>query len=112
MADKPSPTIESKSQLIEAISRGNKPKSDWRIGTEHEKFTFYRDDHRPVPYEGETGIGALLDKVQAETAWLPYYDRDKVIGLNNPPGRRRDFPRAGRTVRAFRRPARDHSPDL
>ncbi|AEQ50528.1 glutamate--cysteine ligase [Pelagibacterium halotolerans] len=86
MADKPSPTIESKSQLIEAISRGNKPKSDWRIGTEHEKFTFYRDDHRPVPYEGENGIGALLDKVQAETAWLPYYDRDKVIGLNNPLG--------------------------
>lgn len=86
MADKPSPTIESKSQLIEAISRGSKPKSDWRIGTEHEKFTFYRDDHRPVPYEGENGIGALLDKVQAETAWLPYYDRDKVIGLNNPLG--------------------------
>ncbi|WP_421952566.1 glutamate--cysteine ligase [Pelagibacterium sp.] len=86
MADKPSPTIESKRQLIEALSRGNKPKSDWRIGTEHEKFTFYRDDHRPVPYEGEHGIGALLDKVQAETAWLPYYDRDKVIGLNNPLG--------------------------
>jgi glutamate--cysteine ligase len=86
MADKPSPTIESKSQLIEALSRGNKPKSNWRIGTEHEKFTFYRDDHRPVPYEGENGIGALLDKVQAETAWLPYYDRDKVIGLNNPLG--------------------------
>ena len=86
MADTPSPTIESKSQLIEAIARGCKPKSDWRIGTEHEKFTFYRDDHRPVPYEGERGIGALLDKVQAETAWLPYYDRDKVIGLNNPLG--------------------------
>ncbi|WP_417580032.1 glutamate--cysteine ligase [Pelagibacterium sp.] len=86
MADKASPTIESKTQLIEAISRGNKPKADWRIGTEHEKFTFYRDDNRPVPYEGENGIGALLDKVQAETAWLPYYDRDKVIGLNNPLG--------------------------
>jgi glutamate--cysteine ligase len=86
MADKPSPVIETKTQLIEAISRGCKPKSDWRIGTEHEKFTFYRDDHRPVPYEGENGIGALLDKVQAETAWLPYYDRDKVIGLNNPLG--------------------------
>ena len=62
MADKPSPVIETKTQLIEAISRGCKPKSDWRIGTEHEKFTFYRDDHRPVPYEGENGIGALLDK--------------------------------------------------
>ena len=86
MAETPSPTIESRSQLIEAISRGSKPKSDWRIGTEHEKFTFHRDGFKPVPYEGENGIGALLDKVQAETAWLPYYDRDKVIGLNNPLG--------------------------
>ncbi|WP_332718603.1 glutamate--cysteine ligase [Pelagibacterium mangrovi] len=86
MADKPSPTIETRSQLIETISRGSKPKSEWRIGTEHEKFTFYRDGFTPVPYEGENGIGALLDKVQTETAWLPYYDGDNVIGLNNPLG--------------------------
>ncbi|SDG40532.1 glutamate--cysteine ligase [Pelagibacterium luteolum] len=83
MAPTQSPIIESRTQLIEAISRGCKPEHAFRIGTEHEKFTFYRDDFRPVPYEGENGIGALLDKVQAETAWTPYYDRDKVIGLNN-----------------------------
>ena len=86
MADKPSPTIESRTQLIEALSRGCKPKSDWRIGTEHEKFTFHRDDFSPVPYEGENGIGALLDKVQAETAWAPIYDGENVIGLDNPLG--------------------------
>jgi glutamate--cysteine ligase len=57
MADKPSPTIETRSQLIETISRGSKPKSEWRIGTEHEKFTFYRDGFAPVPYEGENVIG-------------------------------------------------------
>lgn len=86
MADKPSPTIESRNQLVEAISRGSKPKSDWRIGTEHEKFTFYRDGFRPVPYEGENGIGALLGKLQAETGWTPYYDGDNVIGLDHPAG--------------------------
>lgn len=83
MASSPSPIIESRNQLIEAMSRGNKPKEDWRIGTEHEKFTFFRDSLKPVPYEGENGIGALLAKVQAETAWKPYYDGEYVIGLND-----------------------------
>lgn len=86
MAKSPSPVIESRTQLIEAMSRGCKPEVDWRIGTEHEKFTFYRDGFRPVPYFGDNGIGALLDRVQAETQWLPYYDGDNVIGLNNPLG--------------------------
>ena len=43
MATTPAPVIENRTQLIEAISRGCKPKDEWRIGTEHEKFTFYRD---------------------------------------------------------------------
>ena len=32
--------IESKDQLVEYIASGSKPKSQWRIGTEHEKFAF------------------------------------------------------------------------
>jgi glutamate--cysteine ligase len=85
-ANSPSPLIESRTQLVEALSRGAKPKDAWRIGTEHEKFTFFADTFKPVPYEGENGIGALLDKVQAETAWEPNYDGDNVIGLSNPKG--------------------------
>ncbi|RDE10635.1 glutamate--cysteine ligase [Pelagibacterium lacus] len=86
MAEKPSPIIESRTQLVEALSRGCKPRDAWRIGTEHEKFTFYRDGFRPVPYEGENGIGALLDMVRRETAWTPSYDGETVIGLNDPVG--------------------------
>ncbi|GGA56296.1 glutamate--cysteine ligase [Pelagibacterium lentulum] len=86
MADKPSPLIESRAQLIETLSRGCKPKNEWRIGTEHEKFTFYKDSFKPVPYFGENGIGRLLNLMQEETAWTPYYDGDNVIGLNNPKG--------------------------
>ena len=32
--------IEKYNQLIEYLASGCKPKSDWRIGTEHEKFGF------------------------------------------------------------------------
>ncbi len=86
MAQSPSPVIESRAQLVEALSRGRKSREDWRIGTEHEKFTFYRDSFKPVPYFGDNGIRSLLEKVRAETAWAPYYDGENVIGLNNPAG--------------------------
>ena len=45
-------TIESRDALATYIEQGEKPKADWRIGTEHEKFPFYRETLRPVPYEG------------------------------------------------------------
>ena len=49
-----------KRPLVEYLERGNKPKEAWRIGTEHEKFVYQLDDYGNVPYEGESGIGALL----------------------------------------------------
>ena len=42
--------IENKQQLIDYIASGNKPQSEWRIGTEHEKFVFCEDSQKPVPY--------------------------------------------------------------
>lgn len=57
VADTP---ITHRSQLIEYIVSGEKPRSDWRIGTEHEKFGFRLDDLRPPSFDGERGIEALL----------------------------------------------------
>jgi glutamate--cysteine ligase len=39
------PVIETRDQLVAAISKGEKPKDSWRIGTEHEKFVYNRNDH-------------------------------------------------------------------
>jgi glutamate--cysteine ligase len=82
-ADTQSPLIESRADLIEAMERGGKPADQWRIGTEHEKHVFHTDPLRPVAYEGEQGIRALLDGVERETGWQPFYDRDNPIGLRN-----------------------------
>ncbi|MDB5612673.1 MAG: glutamate--cysteine ligase [Devosia sp.] len=82
-ADTYSPPIESRADLIEAMAKGAKPESEWRIGTEHEKHVFHTDPLRPVEYEGPNGIRALLDGVQAETGWEPFYDGDNPIGLRN-----------------------------
>ncbi len=82
-ADTASPPIESRADLIEAMSRGCKPASAWRIGTEHEKHVFHTDPLAPVAYEGERGIRALLDGIEKATGWVPFHDGDNVIGLRN-----------------------------
>ncbi|MCS6762267.1 MAG: glutamate--cysteine ligase [Candidatus Devosia symbiotica] len=82
-ADSYSPLIESRADLIEAMARGCKPESEWRIGTEHEKHVFHTNPLRPVAYEGPDGIRALLEGIQAETGWHPFFDGDNVIGLRN-----------------------------
>lgn len=73
--------IESHAQMVEALSSGCKPKQDWRIGTEHEKFGFYKQDISPVPYEGDRGIRALLEGMQLKTGWEPIIDAGNIIGL-------------------------------
>lgn len=80
-ADSFSPPIESRADLIEAMSRGCKPESEWKIGTEHEKHVFHTNPLRPVAYEGPDGIRALLDGVAARTGWEPFFDEGNPIGL-------------------------------
>ncbi|GJE03458.1 glutamate--cysteine ligase [Methylobacterium isbiliense] len=70
-----------RAELIEWFAAGEKPKSAFAIGTEHEKVPFYRDGLDPVPYEGPQGIEALLAGVRAATGWEPIVDAGRVIGL-------------------------------
>jgi glutamate--cysteine ligase len=78
--------IATKTQLIEALSKGSKPKSDWRIGTEHEKFPFLTDTLAPVPYEGTRSIRALLEGLRDRFGWAGVYENDNIIALSDPHG--------------------------
>ena len=71
--EKISPIIEHKSQMIEQISQGCKPKSAWRIGTEHEKIGFCLEKKTPLPYEGSCGIKAMLEGLE-RFDWEPVYE--------------------------------------
>ncbi len=72
--------IESKADLVEFIASGAKPKANWRIGTEHEKFGFRLDDLSPLPYDGPQGIRAMLEGMQ-RFGWKPIEDGGHVIAL-------------------------------
>ena len=66
--------------LIAYLESGCKPRSAWRIGTEHEKFGHRLADHAPLPYEGPAGIRALLEGLQ-RYGWEPYLEKGKPIAL-------------------------------
>jgi glutamate--cysteine ligase len=72
--------IENRSQLIEYFEAGSKPESAWRIGTEHEKFGFALDDLRPLAYDTNPGIGALMTGLQ-RFGWKPVLENGKAIML-------------------------------
>ncbi len=78
--------IESRDQLVHALESGSKPPSEWRVGTEHEKFGFTLDGHAPVPYEGPHGIRRMLEAMAGLLGWQPIEDDGRIIGLTDPLG--------------------------
>jgi len=77
----PGRLVRSRDDLVAWIAAGEKPKPEWRIGTEHEKFVFHTDTLTPVPYEGERSIRALLEALIARFGWDPIREGDNIIAL-------------------------------
>ena len=71
--------ITSVRQLADYLAVGCKPASEFRIGTEHEKFGFYADGFAAPPYE-PNGIEAILSSIAA-SGWELIEDHGKTIGL-------------------------------
>ena len=72
--------ITGRDQLVDYIASGEKPKADWRIGTEHEKFGFRLDDLRPPEFDGERGIESLLQGL-TRFGWDKVDEHGRTIAL-------------------------------
>jgi glutamate--cysteine ligase len=73
--------VETRDDLVEWLEGGVRPKSQFRIGTEHEKFGFTIARHEPVPYEGACSIRSLLDGMRLLLGWEPVVEGADIIGL-------------------------------
>jgi glutamate--cysteine ligase len=78
--------IASRDELVAWLASGCKPASEFRLGTEHEKILFYRNDLAPVPYEGrpernQGGVRALLEGLAESQGWNRIEDAGALIGL-------------------------------
>jgi glutamate--cysteine ligase len=72
--------IETRDDLVRYLADGCKPRSEWRIGTEHEKFVYCLKTYNPLRYEGRPGIRALLEGMR-QFGWEPLKEGENVIGL-------------------------------
>ena len=70
----------TRADLIGALSKGSKPKDQWRIGAEHEKFGFDRSTLRRPAYEGPSGIKAMLEGL-TRFGWERVEEAGHVIAL-------------------------------
>lgn len=80
--------ITSPSQLTDVLARGIKPRSAWRVGTEHEKFGYVladaQDGRGPYaqPAYRPKGIEALFEAIGTDhEQWSPIKDQGAIIGL-------------------------------
>ncbi len=78
VADDP---LDDLSQLVEYFRRGETPPEEWRVGMEHEKIGLLLPSLERVPYEGESGIGALLLGIAAVDGWKPHAEDGDVVAL-------------------------------
>jgi glutamate--cysteine ligase len=68
--------ISSYDELLSLFHSAIKPASEFRVGAEMEKFGVF-EDGSPVPYEGESGVRAILEDL-ATKGWTP--DAPEVPG--------------------------------
>ena len=73
-------SISSRADLVRYLEAGCKPASDFRIGSEHEKFGFRKSDLSPLPYEGPCSVKAMLEGLQ-RFGWQPVKEGETLIGL-------------------------------
>ncbi|MBT5641018.1 MAG: glutamate--cysteine ligase [Rhodobiaceae bacterium] len=69
--------------LIAYFQYGCKSKSKWVIGTEHEKFAYYKDSRLPIQYDGQNGVKALLENLANRFDWLAIKENGNTIGLKD-----------------------------
>ncbi len=73
--------VESRADLVGYLEAGCKPKDDWRIGTEHEKFGYDLATLKPLPYDGPCSIRAMLEGLRDRFGWGELREGGHLIGL-------------------------------
>lgn len=68
----------TREEMIAYLADGCKPREQWRIGTEHEKFGFQRGSLEPIGYDT---IRTVLNEVGDRFDWEKIYEGENVIAL-------------------------------
>ncbi|WP_019645513.1 glutamate--cysteine ligase [Novispirillum itersonii] len=77
--------ISSRDDLVAYLESGSRPRDEWRIGTEHEKFPFRIADGSTLSYDEPGGIRDIL-KGMEQFGWQPVREGDHVIAMTREDG--------------------------
>jgi glutamate--cysteine ligase len=76
-------------QLVAYFQGGEKPFSQFRVGTEHEKFGYHIPTRQPLSYDGRVSIVQIFKSILAsceahkgETPWQPIMEGAHMIGVS------------------------------
>jgi len=83
--DRDDPFIEGVAQLAQPMAAGEKPRADWRIGTEHEKLVYCVNDHHAPSYDEPGGVRDMLMALR-EFGREPIEEGGHVIALKGADG--------------------------
>jgi glutamate--cysteine ligase len=73
--------VSSVDDLLEYFRQSETAIEDFAVGTEHEKIGIYEDTHARITYEGDRGIGALLERIASRDDWERVFEGDNLIAL-------------------------------
>lgn len=71
----------STDELLRPFVRGIRGREDFRLGVELEFFPVRRADLRMVSYDGDGGIGTILEEMASRHGWTPVRERENIVGL-------------------------------
>jgi glutamate--cysteine ligase len=82
MSDEERPPL-GHADLLAYYTSAEKPRSQWKVGTEHEKIGVWTggEGYPRIPYEGDRGIRALLEAIARRDGWTPVDEGGQPIAL-------------------------------
>ena len=67
--------------LVNDMAAGCKPRSQWKIGIEHEQFLYNKATGAPLPYDGRPGIKQVLEGFRDDYGWSPVIKNNYLVEL-------------------------------
>jgi len=73
--------IENNNQLKNYFLSGYKPKEEFKVGCEYEKFAIFTPELKSLDYYGDKGIYSLFKGLEKNYNWEPEYEGENIISL-------------------------------
>lgn len=73
--------LEEKGQLLNYFYTAYKPDSEWKVGSEYEKFFIGYPGLKPLEYKDPEGIENLFKRLIDAFGWTPEYEDENIIAL-------------------------------